>query len=280
MAASVAPAPTPPLDARTGSPRRDEGYEDLEPLFTVLSELAPDDPRRSVLREDILCRALPLAEHIARRFTGRGQEYDDLLQTARVGLVKAVDGFDPNHGATFLGYAIPTVMGEVRRYFRDRTWAVRVSRTVKELHVRIGPATEVLAQRLGRMPTARELATELDVELGEVTLALVAANCYTTESLDNPRGDNPEQDASPVAERLGKPEPCYELLEGAMAVRPLLAALPERERQILEWRYYGQLTQREIAARLGISQMQVSRLLTRTLDTLRREALSESPSQS
>ncbi|MFF2554758.1 SigB/SigF/SigG family RNA polymerase sigma factor [Nocardia sp. NPDC058058] len=273
MAASISATHSP---ASTGPPgSRRDSYDNLEPLFETLSELAPEDARRTRVREDILCRALPLAEHIARRFTGRGQEYDDLLQTARVGLIKAVDGFDPRHGATFLGYAVPTIMGEVRRHFRDRTWAVRVSRTVKEVHVRIGPATEILAQRLGRMPTARELAAELDVELSEVTLALIAANCYTTQSLDTAPDDDESSSAYSLAAQLGRLEPSYELLENAMSVGPLLAALPERERQILVWRYFGMMTQSEIAARLGISQMQVSRVLTRTLAMLRSEVLSE-----
>ncbi|MFD6357075.1 sigma-70 family RNA polymerase sigma factor [Nocardia tengchongensis] len=193
-------------------------------------------------------------------------------------MVKAVDGFDPRRGSTFLGYAVPTVMGEVRRHFRDRSWAVRVSRTVKELHARIGPATEVLAQRLRRMPTARELAAELGVELEEVTQALIAGDCYKTESLDN-FGDGEESRPShALVERLGRLEPCYELLDGAMSVRPLLAALPARERQILIWRYFGEMTQSQIAGRLGISQMQVSRLLNRTLSTLRHEVLSDAMS--
>ncbi|MFE3098804.1 SigB/SigF/SigG family RNA polymerase sigma factor [Nocardia tengchongensis] len=276
MAASTSATRAPELSVRPNT-RRDS-YECLEPLLEALSQVAPDDDRHSRLREEILRRALPLAEHVAHRFVGRGQEYDDLLQTASLGLVKAVDGFDPQRGSTFLGYAVPTVMGEVRRHFRDRSWAVRVSRTVKELHARIGPATEVLAQRLRRMPTARELAAELGVELEEVTQALIAGDCYKTESLDNVGDGEESRPSHALVESLGRLEPCYELLDGAMSVRPLLAALPARERQILIWRYFGEMTQSQIAGRLGISQMQVSRLLNRTLSTLRHEVLSDAMS--
>ncbi|MFI6866542.1 RNA polymerase sigma factor SigF [Nocardia sp. NPDC050406] len=251
-----------------------DSYDNLEPWFGRLAALAEDDPKRAELREEIVRRGLPLAEHIARRFARRGEEFDDLVQTARVGLMHAVDRFDPTHGAQFLSFAIPTIMGEVRRHFRDRTWAVRVSRGIKETHARLGPATEVLAQRLHRMPTARELAAELEVEVTEVTRAMIAANCHDTDSLDVAAADE-DSGTYPLVERLGADDPCYHLLEDSMAVRPLIAQLPQRERQILIWRYFGSMTQSQIADRLGISQMQVSRILSRTLTMLRDQALAE-----
>lgn len=266
------PAQTTAFAAHAG--RSGDSYDNLEPLFSELAALAADDPRRAELRAEIVRRGLPLAEHIARRFARRGEEFDDLVQTARVGLMHAVDRYDPAHGAQFLAFAIPTVMGEVRRHFRDRTWALRVSRGIKETHARLGPATEALAQRLGRMPTARELAAELDVDLHEVSRAMIAANCHDTDSLDVAATDE-DSGTYPLVERLGADDPCYHLLEDAMAVRPLLAKLPRREKQILIWRYFGSMTQNQIAERLGISQMQVSRILSRTLTTLREQALAE-----
>ncbi|BAD56732.1 SigB/SigF/SigG family RNA polymerase sigma factor [Nocardia farcinica] len=257
------------------SPSEGDGYENIEPWFEKLAALDADDPHRAVVREEILHRCLPLAHNIARRFTNRGVEFEDLLQIARLGLVHAVDRFDLEHGDSFLGFAVPTIMGEVRRYFRDHGWAVRVPRRMKELHQLLGPATDRLTHQLGRQPTARELASELGVELTEVTQALVARNAFTTESLDGGERTGEEGGALPIADRLGAVEPCYGLLEDAMAVRPLIAALPERERQVLILRFYDNKTQAEIGRLLGCSQMQVSRILAKTLTMLREKALAE-----
>ncbi|WP_327152260.1 RNA polymerase sigma factor SigF [Nocardia sp. NBC_01329] len=263
--------------ARTGhAPGDGDSYDNIEPLFADLGALAPEDPRRRALREQIVHRCLPLAEHIARRFAGRGESFDDLLQISRLGLVQAVDRFDQERGSSFLSFAIPTIMGEVRRHFRDHTWAVRVPRGTKELHQRIGPATETLYQRLGRMPTAREIATELGADLTDVTRALIAGNAHTSKSLDAGTDDQDNETSPPaVLARLGGEDPCYRLLEDAMTMRPLIAELPQRERQILVWRYFANMTQVEIAERLDISQMQVSRILAKTLRTLREQALAE-----
>lgn len=261
---------------RPGRAHGGDSYDNLEPWFEKLAGLASDDPRRVEIRNEIVHLGLPLAEHIARRFSGRGEAFDDLLQIARMGLVQAVDRFDVSRGSSFLSFAVPTIMGEVRRHFRDHTWAVRVPRGTKELHLRIGPASEALFQRLGRMPTAREIAAELDVELTEVTQALIAGNGHTSNSLDTTVRDQDDDNVSQaVVTRLGAEEPCYELLEDAMAVRPLIEKLPRRERQVLVWRFFGGMTQSQIAERLGISQMQVSRILNKTLKTLREQALAE-----
>ncbi|MEU1981255.1 RNA polymerase sigma factor SigF [Nocardia sp. NPDC019395] len=256
--------------------RGSDSYDNLEPRFEKLAALAPDDPRRQEIRAEIVHLGLPLAEHIARRFNGRGEAFDDLLQIARVGLVQAVDRFDMTRGSSFLSFAVPTIMGEVRRHFRDHTWAVRVPRGTKELHLRIGPASEALYQRLGRVPTAREIAAELGAELTEVTQALIAGNGHTGNSLDAAVREHDDDTPPPaVLTRLGREEPCYQLLEDAITVRPLIDRLPRRERQILVWRFFGGLTQNQIAARLGISQMQVSRILARTLSALREQALGD-----
>ncbi|MFI5718485.1 RNA polymerase sigma factor SigF [Nocardia sp. NPDC051750] len=263
--------------ARPGRGEGGDSYDNLEPWFDKLAALAPDDPRREELRAEIVHLGLPLAEHIARRFNGRGEVFDDLLQIARVGLVQAVDRFDVTRGSSFLSFAVPTIMGEVRRHFRDHTWAVRVPRGTKELHLRVGPASEALYQRLGRVPTAREIAAELGVGLTDVTQALIAGNAHTSNSLDAAVRDHDDETSPPaVLTRLGRDEPCYELLEDAITVRPLIEQLPRRERQILVWRFFGGLTQNQIATRLGVSQMQVSRILARTLNSLREQALADS----
>ncbi|MBB5916349.1 RNA polymerase sigma-B factor [Nocardia transvalensis] len=257
------------------SRRGRDSYDGLEPLFAELADLDPGDPRHDRLREDIILRSLPLAEHIARRFSGRGLDYDDLLQVARLGLMGAVNRFDPAHGSTFLSFAVPTIMGEVRRHFRDQGWALRVPRALKDLRVRIGAITPDLAQRLDRMPTADDLAAALDADREDVTQALVASGCYRTESLDVPAESG--GDDTPLTEFLGDPEPAYGLLEEAMTVRPLIAALPGRDREILIERFFEGRSQADIGQQFGVSQMQIHRILKRVLATLREQALAETP---
>ncbi|MGV9675618.1 SigB/SigF/SigG family RNA polymerase sigma factor [Nocardia sp. NPDC003482] len=266
------------LDSNTVSTTRarrgSDPYDGIEPWLEKMAALPEHDPERSRLRTDIVGRCLPLAEHIARRYTGRGETYEDLYQVASVGLLLAVDRFDAGKGCSFLAFAVPTIMGEVRRHFRDRTWAVRVPRPTKELQSALGPVIERLSQRLHRMPTASELAAELDVDLLEITQALLAANAYNTDTIDGPSDDaDREPGTSRVLEELGGVDGGYELTENALAVAPLLAALPERERHVLQWRFFENLTQTQIAQRLSISQMQVSRIITKTLATLREDVL-------
>ncbi|WP_107659250.1 SigB/SigF/SigG family RNA polymerase sigma factor [Nocardia suismassiliense] len=269
MTASTTPYSR-PGSATAVSDSRD--YEQLEPSLAELAALGPADRRRRVLRAQIVCRALPLADHIAQRYAGRGADADDLIQVARVGLLYAIDRFDPSQGPSFLAFAIPTIMGEVRRYFRDHTWALRVTRRAKDTRALLGPATEAFAQRHSRLPTDRELAIELAIELAEVTQAKLAANCYSAESLDVTVTD--ESGAQiPLTDRLGSDEHCYHLVEEALTVRPLIAELTSRERRVLIWRYCDSMTQAQIAERLGVSQMQVSRILMRVLATLREQAL-------
>ncbi|WP_327115098.1 RNA polymerase sigma factor SigF [Nocardia sp. NBC_01730] len=252
-----------------------ETYDDIEPWFEKLSTLEADDSHRRLVRDDIIGMCLPLADHIAHRFSGRGEPVDDLLQSARLGLVHAVDRFDVSLGAPFLGFAIPTIMGEVRRHFRDHTWAVQVPRRAKEVQALIGPATEMLSHRLGHVPTAREIAAELDLDLDEVTRAFIARNAYQANSFDAVFGDEEDDTPPSVLDRLGADEPCYRLMEDAMAVRPLIAALPDRERRVLIWRFFESKTQSQIAELLGVSQMQISRILSRTLAMLRQQVSAE-----
>ncbi|MGQ4600762.1 SigB/SigF/SigG family RNA polymerase sigma factor [Nocardia sp. R6R-6] len=258
----------------TGESRsRGDSYDNIEPLFEKIAALASDDPRREAMRQELIERCLPLAEHIARKFSGRGENFDDLLQVARLGLVQAADRFDVARGSSFLSFAVPTIMGEVRRHFRDNTWAVRVPRRTKEIQLSIGATVEMLSQRLGRMPKAREIAAELEVDLVEVTQALIAGNAYQSSSIDAVAGDDIENAPLPLLDSLGAEEPSYHLVEDFMAVKPLIGELPDRERQVLIMRFFESLTQNQIAERLGVSQMHVSRILSRTLNSLREQAL-------
>ncbi|MET7771934.1 RNA polymerase sigma factor SigF [Nocardia sp. NPDC005366] len=250
-----------------------DSYDNIEPLLEKVASLAADDPRRAVLRDEVIERCLPLAEHIARKFAGRGEMFDDLLQVARLGLVQAVDRFDVTRGSSFLAFAVPTVMGEVRRHFRDHTWAVRVPRRTKEIQLGIGPVVEMLSQRLGRGPRAREIAAELGVDLAEVTQALIAGNAYQAASIDTVTGDDTEASALPLLDNLGVEEPSFHLIEDYLAVRPLIEALPERERRVLIMRFFESKTQSQIAESLGVSQMHISRILSGTLQSLREQVL-------
>lgn len=253
----------------------ENSYDNIEAAFKELAVADEKlDPKRNCLRERIIERCLPLADHIARRFAGRGEGFDDLQQVARVGLVQAVDRFDVSRGSTFLSFAVPTVMGEVR-HFRDYTWSVRVPRRTKEIQLQIGGAVERLAQRLGRMPKAREIAVELDVDLLEITQALVASNAYQASSLDAYTSDDGENTPLSPAETLGSDDPDFELIEQRMAVRPHLIQLEDRERDILTMRFFECQTQKQIADHLGISQMHVSRILSKTLNQLRADALAD-----
>ncbi|MFF3226455.1 RNA polymerase sigma factor SigF [Nocardia suismassiliense] len=266
------------VDAPRRTQSRGDSYDNIEPWFEKMATLDADDPHRNELREDVMRLCLPLAEHIARKFAGRGESFDDLQQIASLGLLLAVDRFDVTRGSSFLSFAVPTIMGEVRRHFRDHTWAVRVPRRLKEIQQLLGPTTETLSNRLGRVPTAREIATELDLDVGEVTQALIAKNGYQTNSIDAVTRDDGEATPMPLAAGLGAEEPCYQLLEQSMTVRPLIAALPERERRVLIMRFFESMTQAQIAEQLGVSQMQVSRILSKTLNTLRAQASDEEPS--
>ncbi|PPJ24703.1 B/F/G family RNA polymerase sigma-70 factor [Nocardia nova] len=257
----------------TGAARHPDGYDDVAPLFVELSALPEGDPERDRLRERIINRCLPLAEHIARKFSGRGENFEDLLQIARVGLVAAVDRFDPTQGSPFLAFAVPTVMGEVRRHFRDHTWALRVPRRIKEIQTALGPTVETLSQRLGRMPRAREIAEEMGADLGEVTQALIARNAYQTQSLDTPTSDDDSRSGNAILDTLGDVDPTFGAIDDTLTVKPLIDALPEKERYVLTMRFFGGMTQEQIARELGCSQMQVSRILTRTLKQLREKAL-------
>ncbi len=237
-------------------------------MFRELASFAPNSMEFQRQRDKIVERCLPLGDHIARRFEGRGEPRDDLVQVARVGLVNAVIRFDVEAGSDFVSFAVPTIMGEVRRHFRDNSWSVKVPRRLKELHLRLGSATAELSQRLGRAPTATELAAELGMERDEVVEGLVAGSSYNTLSIDTGGGSD-DDDARAIADTLGDVDAGLDRIEDREALRPLLESLPERERIVLVLRFFESMTQTQIAERVGISQMHVSRLLAKSLTRLR-----------
>jgi RNA polymerase sigma-B factor len=254
--------------AAGGSVSRPNEYADVPEMFRELATLEAESSEFQRHRDEIVQRCLPLADHIARRFEGRGEPRDDLVQVARVGLVNAVVRFDVETGSDFVSFAVPTIMGEVRRHFRDNSWSVKVPRRLKELHLRLGSATADLSQRLGRAPTASELAEELGMDREEVVEGLVAGSSYNTLSIDSSTGSD-EDDARAIADTLGDVDASLDRIEDQEALRPLLEALPERERMVLILRFFESMTQTQIAERIGISQMHVSRLLAKSLARLR-----------
>ncbi|WP_432535440.1 SigB/SigF/SigG family RNA polymerase sigma factor [Kineococcus arenarius] len=231
-------------------------------LHELLARLPPDDPERARVRDELTRRHLPLAEHLAARFHGRGEPHDDLVQVATIGLLKALDRFDPARGVPFGAYAVPTMLGEIKRHFRDRGWAMRVPRRVQEAGRALADAREALTHELGRAPTVAELAVRTGQDADEVVEVLESANAYATLPLDT------GSPTSPVAS-LGSLDDRLENVENREALRPLLAGLAPRERRILALRFVRGMSQAQIAAEVGISQMHVSRLLTRTLAQLR-----------
>jgi RNA polymerase sigma-B factor len=247
------------------------GYEHLAPLFVERATLPEGHPRRHRLRDELVGGYLPVANHIARRHGHRGENADDLEQVARLGLILAVDRFDPERGVDFLSFAVPTVNGEVQRYFRDRANAIRVPRRLRQMQSMIYDAAAELGQRHGRAARPSEIAALLEVEVDVVLEGLQAAGAGHTASLDAPAYGNPEGsgERTQFGAALGHVEAEFDLVDHRESLAPLLAALPERERTILVLRFFGGLTQTEIGDRIGISQMHVSRLLSRTLARLR-----------
>lgn len=256
------------------TPSRPNDFADVTDMLRALRSLPADSPEYVRQRDRIIARCLPLADRIAQRFARRGETFDDLQQIARVGLLHSVNRFDPDNGADFLAYAVPTMMGEVRRYFRDHAWAMRVPRRLKDLHVRIGTMTPELTQTLGHTPSAGDLAAALEVPREDVVECLVAASAYSLRSLDAPSSDHDDARQA-LAETLGTQDARLEAITDRESLRPLLNRLSERERLILNLRFFAGMTQSQIAEQIGISQMHVSRILAATLHTLRDGLLDE-----
>jgi RNA polymerase sigma-B factor len=242
-------------------------YAHLVALHQRYAALATEDPKRPKLREQLITGYLPVAEHVARRFASRGEPLEDLIQIATVGLIHAVDRFEPARGVNFFSFAIPTITGELRRYFRDHGWSTRVPRRLKDLHVAIRSTQRELSQQLGRAPRPSEIATRLEIPTSEVIEGLQAGEAYRSSSLDellNPAGG----DRTTLGEFVGGLDEELEAIDDREALRPLLAQLPPRERTILALRFFRGLTQTQIAEQVGMSQMHVSRLLRQTLTSL------------
>jgi RNA polymerase sigma-B factor len=236
--------------------------EDTKALFAELRN--GGDPQ---MREELAKLHLPLVEYLAKRFKDRGEPLDDLIQVGSVGLLKAIDRFDLGRGVEFSTYATPTIVGELKRYFRDKGWAVRVPRRLQELSLRLNKIVAQLTQDLGRSPTVAEIAKSAEVTEEEVLEALESGQAYSTTSLDAPSGD--DDDAPNRVDRIGEDDFRIDNLEYFASLAPLIEQLPERERKILYLRFFRGMTQSKIAEEVGISQMHVSRLLTRILEFLR-----------
>ena len=237
-------------------------------MLEGMGRLEPGDPEREALRRQAIAEYMPFARHLASRYAPGGQSIEDLRQVAYVGLVKAVDRFDPEYGTAFLTYATPMILGELKRYFRDCSWAVHVPRRVQELSGDMRPAVEDLRQRLKREPTTAELASLLGTEQRDVLDAIDAANLRTLASLDVPV-DTGQGPGSSMADLLGAEDPEMQNVVDRETLRPLLARLSARDKQILLMSFFRGMTQKQIGAELGLSQMQISRLLNTILGRLR-----------
>jgi RNA polymerase sigma-B factor len=257
----VIPLPTVPrfplLDDATGT---------REQLLRRLAALTCDDPGRARLRARIIESNLPMAGRLAGRYAGRGEPYDDLAQVAALALVRAVDGFDVDRGVPFSGYAVPTILGALRRHFRDSTWAMRVPRRAQELNSRMRAVTGELTQRQGHHPSAAELADHLELGVDEILAAVTASQAYRLVSLNAPHHGADDLGAIDL---IGAVDPGFARVDDRLALRLLLATLPRRERRILTMRFYRGMTQKRIANEVGLSQMHVSRLLKQSLAQLR-----------
>jgi RNA polymerase sigma-B factor len=260
---------TPDTAERAG---REVAVDTVEAMLAARAARPADDPCRQVLRDEAVELSLPLADRLAGHYRGLGQPGDELAQVAALGLLKAVDRYEPARGARFLSFAMPTVLGELRRHFRDHTWGVHVPRQLQELRLSINGAAETMTQRLQRTPTAGEVAAFLDIPLANMSEALVAAQAYAPASLSQPIGDGASID---LADLVGGPDEDLDRVDQHESLALLMDALPDHERQVLAYRFYGNLTQTEIAGLLGVSQMQVSRLQSRALGRLRRSLLAE-----
>jgi len=255
-----------PSESTAESPQGEGGESavsssERERSFELFARL-PDDTKA---REQLVLLHRPLAEYLARRFSGRGESREDLEQVATIALIKAIDRFDLSREVKFSTYATATIVGELKRHFRDKGWALRVPRRLQETGLKVSKSVSELSQQLGRSPTVREIAKATGLDPEEVLEGMETAYVYSTTSLDAPADD---QGTSSI-HQLGQEDETLELLEGWATVAPALKTIPARERQILYLRFFRGLTQTQIAAELGISQMHVSRLLLRTLRVLR-----------
>ena len=262
----------PAAPARTRATRTavDESAVRLLQQMHALPDAHPD---RAAARDRAITAWLPLANHLAHRFDRRGEPLDDLVQIATMGLIKAVDGFNPDYGTDFASYAVPTILGGIKRHFRDHTWDVRVPRRLQELKLDITNATATLMQTLGRSPTVADLARHLQRSQDDILEGLDSARAYSAVSLQTLVGNG--EDGTELGDLFGVDDPDLAIAEIRASLQPALHTLPPREQQIITLRFFGNLTQTQIAQRVGVSQMHVSRLLTKSLAALRKELTRE-----
>jgi RNA polymerase sigma-B factor len=259
---------------RTHKASRHSGRVTAEQLLRQRAQLPAGHPDRGVLRSRGIEAGLPLARALAAKYRGRGEPDDDLYQVAALALIKAVDGYDPARNIAFSTYAVPTILGSLKRHFRDTSWRVRVPRNVQELAITLGPANARLAQQLCHSPSRRELAEYLGVGEQEVAAAAAAWHAHHPVSLDAAPTSN---DQPPSIAAVAVIDTRFDAIDDRHTLRPLLEALSLRDRRILAMRYLDEMTQAQIAARIGVSQMQISRVLSRTLTKLRTEMLTPAP---
>jgi RNA polymerase sigma-B factor len=246
-----------------------QDYDDgrAEALLEDLAGLAPDDPRGEEIRTELVRMHAPLARYLAGRYARHEEPFEDVLQAALLGLVKAINGYDPAVGSRFLAYATPTMAGEVKRHFRDRTWNMRMPRRLQELRLEVRTARQDFTQQHGRAPTSKEIAGFMKISEEEVIEVIGAAEAYRPVSLDTPVSD--QEGAETIGDLLGADDPELDTVVDGNAVRPLIDQLAPRERTILLYRFFGNKTQTEIAELMQISQMHVSRLISRSLAELK-----------
>jgi RNA polymerase sigma-B factor len=262
------------MTAATGSDREPEALTGVEvtrkrsaELFHVLRDEDASGAARDEARDALVHLHLPLVEHCARRFRNRGEPLEDLVQVGTIGLIKSIDRFDSDRGVEFSTYATPTIIGEIKRYFRDKGWAIRVPRRLQELRMQIGAASAELTQSLGRSPTPRELAEAIGCTVEEIVEGIESSNAYSTLSLD--ASDDGDDGAATMLDAIGIDDEGLEHVEIRESIKPLLDRLEPREKKILLLRFFKNMTQSQIAEEIGVSQMHVSRLLNRTLEQLR-----------
>jgi len=243
-------------------------------LFAELRDESASASVHEDAREGLVHLHLPLVEHCARRFRNRGEPYEDLVQVGTIGLLKSIDRFDLDRGVEFSTYATPTIIGEIKRHFRDKGWAIRVPRRLQELRMQIGAASAELTQSLGRSPTPRELAERIGCSVDDILEGIESSNAYSTLSLD--ASDDSEDGAATMLDAIGVDDEGLEHVEIRESIKPLLDRLDAREKRILLLRFFRNMTQSQIAEEIGVSQMHVSRLLSRTLEQLR-SSLEEPP---
>jgi RNA polymerase sigma-B factor len=253
---------------RRPAARNDRVARDAEERWLFERYRRGDDP---AAREALVERFLPLARQLARRYHRGDVPLEDLVQVASIGLLNAIDRFDPERGIAFSSFAVPTIAGELKRYFRDKAWSVHVPRDLNELALRVDRTTELLINRLGRVPTVSDIADHLGITLEEVFEAREAAAAYRADSLDRPASAD-DEDAARLVDALGADDPGFGRAEQSATLERLMRALTDRQREILRLRFAQDLTQSEIGERMGLSQMQISRLLRQAVERLRETA--------